>query len=229
LITRKKINSLENKDNIVKEMKDKLSWYANRINQLTNEDKIEVIRSLVEKIEVGIRVENGIREPDVDIKWILSDLISVPSSLQIYSQINTKKNLPIIYDRNNVGILVANLRLRHNITAKKMATLLNVTDATLREIEKGNSRYGYYYYSKYCRHFSVDPYIYLDYYSLTEKTLRDRIEKLKAFVGSKSLRELDKFLGLYSGCLSDCLNKDCNKIKIDRLVTEKLHLYTQKK
>jgi transcriptional regulator with XRE-family HTH domain len=149
--------------------------------------------------------------------------------MQKYSQIDNKKSLPIIYKKNHRGTLVANLRLKHNLTAKKMSSLLNITEHTLKEIEGGKSKYDYYYYSKYCRHFSVDPYIYLDYYSLPEKTLADKVKKLKTFIGVKSLRELDKYLGLYSGCLSDCLSRNVNRNGIDNLVTKKLILYNKKK
>ena len=123
------------------------------------------------------------------------------------------------------GILIKNLRLFNNVTLKELSKLLSVSENSLRTIESTEKESSYYYYHLYCRHFSVDPYIYLDYSNLSTHTLEDKIIAIKAFLGYKNTEDIDKIIGLYSGAISDCKRGRFPKSKVCALLDEFIYEY----
>lgn len=123
------------------------------------------------------------------------------------------------------GVLVKNLRLNNNVTLKDLSKLLNVSENSLRTIESIEKESSYYYYHLYCRHFAVDPYIYLDYSTLPTHTFEEKLIAIKAFYGFKNIEDVDKLLGLYAGSISDVKRGRLCKSKVVNLLDKTIYEY----
>lgn len=227
-----KLKILDNKDLVVSDFKQHIEEYRNNLDNISNTDKMDIIRLLLKEIIVSSRVEDGEKIAEYKLNWILSDLVFEPSRLQMLSQkVIEKKASYYILDNTEIskGVLLTNLRVRNNVTLKQLSADLNLSVNTLKSIECGDCRSPYYYYSIYCRHFNETPYTYLNYKSLPLDTFKDRVEALKAILGMKSNKDLDNSLGLYKGAISDAYNRKRNFSSIDMIIKENLNRYTKEK
>lgn len=119
--------------------------------------------------------------------------------MQIISQYNEEKNLPIICEEKKTvlyGKLLANLRLKNNEFAYQVAEAININISSIKAIECGRARMPFKYYHLYCNHFGVNPITYLKFFELPEKTLKEKTVKLEAYLGLNSHYELEEYLGL---------------------------------
>ncbi|MEG2412375.1 MAG: helix-turn-helix transcriptional regulator [Clostridium sp.] len=123
--------------------------------------------------------------------------------------------------------LITNLRLNNNTTLRELSIALKLSENTLRNIEKGKYKLSFYYYFLYCRHFKVDSYSFLNYSSLPTKTLKDKIETLKAYYGFRNNKQLDALLELYNGAIDDCCSKHINYEKINTKLTTRINEYKE--
>ncbi len=106
--------------------------------------------------------------------------------------------------------------MRNNVTIKGLSKILNVSEVTLRNVERGNVPSPFRYYFLYCRHFEVDSYIYLNYFSLPTKTFNEKIDALKAFYGLSNYREISELIGLHKDAISEVnfKRRDINKVSV---------------
>lgn len=222
--TKKKLNLINDKENVTANIKNEFNFYIDRIDNLTDDEKMSVIRSLIKEIRITTAIDNGIKYPEINIEWNLSDLLFSPTRLQILSQINKNKDVSIASKNTSInrGVLLKNLRLYNNVTLSYLANILNISVGTLKSVEDGSCRSPYYYYNKYSNHFNVSPYSYLKYNLLPTKSLKDKIEYIKACYGLKSNYDLDTFFNLYKGAINDTYNRKRNICKIEMLLDNEL-------
>lgn len=225
------LNILRNKNDVIKNYKSKIEFYKNRTNSLTNVEKRYIIKLFVKEIIIDTKIENGIKYPGIRIVWYLSDLLFESSRLHILSRTYKEKN-PSYYIAEKTGInrahLVANLRLRNNVTMKSLSKILNISEVTLRSVEKGDNPSHFHYYFLYCRHFEVDSYIYLNYFSLPTKTFHEKIDALKAFYGLSSYREVCNLIGLHKDAISEVNFKRRDADKVIKLLDMKIEEFKKR-
>lgn len=123
---------------------------------------------------------------------------------------------------------MANLRLKNNVTMKALSKILNVSEVTLRNVERGNITPAYHYYFLYCRHFEVDSYTYLNYFSLPTKTFHEKIDALKAFYGLSSYREVCNLIGLHKDAISEVNFKRRDADKVIKLLDMKIEEFKKR-
>jgi site-specific DNA recombinase len=75
LITKNKLNSLDDKDSIITEFKSKFDFYKEKIENLSTEEKMQVIRMLIRQITVIPKIEDCKKIGVLHIDFNLSDLI----------------------------------------------------------------------------------------------------------------------------------------------------------
>ena len=98
---------------------------------------------------------------------------------------------------------------------------------TLNSLEKGEIAKPYYYYYIYCRHFNIASYKYLNYFSINLTNYKDKIIFLQLYYGLKKLKELDKKLKLYAGCITDYLSRNRNKY-IENIIDNEINKLKKK-
>jgi len=77
-----KIDMINNKENIVENFKKELEYYKNRINTLTDDEKMKSIRLLVKEIFIEENIYNGQRIAGINIIWNMSDFLFTPSWIE---------------------------------------------------------------------------------------------------------------------------------------------------
>jgi len=228
--TNKKIEIQNNKENIINSYKNKIEYYKNNLENLNDEDKMTAIRMLVKEIKIEEIIHEGERIPSVNILWNMSNLLFKPSSVQRLSLTNTKKN-PTLYIGKNLyiyyGKKIKELRLKNHLSKKELATALGISNVTLNSLEKGEIAKPYYYYYIYCRHFNIASYKYLNYFSINLTNYKDKIIFLQLYYGLKKLKELDKILKLYAGCITDYLSRNRNKY-IENIIDNEINKLKKK-
>lgn len=113
---------------------------------------------------------------------------------------------------------MAELRIKNNITKKDLANSLNISFKTLNNIELGLNNNPYHYYNIYCNHFSLSSNLILDFSLIETDTLVGKIEFLKANLGIRNLKELDTYLNIYPGAISEYLNKKNKNNEIEKKI-----------
>lgn len=111
---------------------------------------------------------------------------------------------------------------------KALSKILNVSEVTLRSVERGDNPSPFHYYFLYCRHFEVDSYIYLNYFSLPTKTFNEKIDALKAFYGLSNYREISELIGLHKDAISEVNFKRRDADKVIKLLDMKIEEFKKR-
>lgn len=143
--------------------------------------------------------------------------------MQLSTQ-TTNKKIPTLYigDRfyKILGVDLKTLRSASRMRLRCLSKALNISEYTLRSLEKGEINKPYEYVHIYCRHFSVDPNEFIKKYNLECNTLNEKIEYLKLYYGVKNLRKLDAILNIYAGGVSDYITRNRNKIVKELIINK---------
>ncbi|WP_294364740.1 recombinase family protein [uncultured Clostridium sp.] len=75
------LDIFENKNRILNDYENTLKYYKDRLENLTLEEKQEVLNLLIKEIRVGTEIVEGELIPKYHIFWYMSDLISVPTGI----------------------------------------------------------------------------------------------------------------------------------------------------
>lgn len=70
-----KINIVKNKESVINKYKSQLELYRDRIENLSDDDKMQIIRLLVKSIVVSTEVVEGDKIPNIHVIWNLSELL----------------------------------------------------------------------------------------------------------------------------------------------------------
>ncbi|MCR6515283.1 helix-turn-helix domain-containing protein [Clostridium sp. LY3-2] len=120
------------------------------------------------------------------------------------------------------------LRLEHNISLLELGAATNISETTISKLERNllSPKNAFYYYKILSDYFKVDYYDTFKLLTLPEKTIQDKILKLKALLGTKNLSDVDTLLGKYETFVNEVLYKEKNNIYIneetEKLITETL-------
>ena len=77
-----KINIVKNKESVINKNKSQLELYRDRIESLSDEDKMKVIRLLIKSIVVYTQVIDGDKIPNIHVIWNSSELLLEPTPVQ---------------------------------------------------------------------------------------------------------------------------------------------------
>lgn len=104
------------------------------------------------------------------------------------------------------------------MTIDNLSKELNISSSTLSCIEHDKIKIPYYYWKIICDYFKIDNIEYLQLYNMKEKTVQEKLIKLRAYIGARGWIDVGKCLGYSKGFISDMItryepNKDIvNKI-----------------
>ncbi len=141
--------------------------------------------------------------------------ITTPTDSEKIPTLYIGKNLYII-----IGIDLKTLRLKNRITSKTLAKDLNISVKTLKALENGEINKPYEYIHTYCRHFSINPNLFIKKYNIECNTFYEKLEYLKLYYGVRNLKNLDVILNTYAGAITEYINKNRNK-GIQQLIINK--------
>ncbi|KYH35812.1 helix-turn-helix protein [Clostridium tepidiprofundi DSM 19306] len=127
-----------------------------------------------------------------------------------------KKFLHIICNKNSPGIKLKNLRVKNNVTLSQLAKYTGISSKTLQRIENDKVKKPYYYWKKICDYFGINHIDYLELLTLPEKTIQEKLIKIRALLGARTWKEVAEYLGYSKEFVSDLLT---------RYTPNKKHLY----
>jgi transcriptional regulator with XRE-family HTH domain len=188
-------------------MSGKLEKYKARLESLSFDDKYNVVRLLVKDIVAEAVIVNGQRISQFEITYQLVKL-EIDTDVRVNSKfdLRTKKSLHIIYTEN-YGTKLRNLRLISGMTAKELSSKINICDKTLRDVERNKISKPFYYWKLICDYFKIDHIDYLELDTMGENTIKEKLEKIRAFIGAKSWEEVGIYLGYSEGFILDLLTR----------------------
>ncbi|WP_052406369.1 recombinase family protein [Clostridium culturomicium] len=93
-----KIDIIKNKESVINKNKSQLELYRDRVESLSDDDKIKIIRLLIKSIVVSTKVVDGYKIPDIQVILNSSELLLEPS--RIHSS-NEHKFCRILYTAIN--------------------------------------------------------------------------------------------------------------------------------
>lgn len=209
-----KLYTFENKISILNDYNNTLKYYKENLENLTIDEKQKVLNVLIKEIQVRTVLHEGELIPRFKIIWNIADLICVPSSFQLSSHTSNEK-IPTLYIGKNlykfIGINLKTFRVKNRISSKDLSKALNISPSTLHKLEKGELKNPYKLIHIYCRHFYIDPTIFIKKYDIICLTLKDKLNYLRLYYGVRSLKEIDLILGTYSGAISQYMSKNINE------------------
>ena len=182
-----KLEIIKNKDEIIKESYTALDYYKNRLNNLTEADKYEIIHILIEKIIVSPIIVDGKKKSNLEAYFHISNLLTARTRVWLVSLKNTTNE--------TIGIKLKNLRLKNNTSRAALAKILNIDDKTLKNVENNvKTKYVYYYIHLYAKIFNVDKVEYFKLYNMKEFSNKDKLLKIRAYIGAKTWYEVADIL-----------------------------------
>ncbi|PJI10196.1 MULTISPECIES: helix-turn-helix domain-containing protein [Clostridium] len=101
------------------------------------------------------------------------------------------------------------LRLKNNMTLDKLSKKINISVDTLMHVEEDKLN-NPYYWRLICNYFGINHINYLKLYNMKEKCSKEKLLKLKAYMGAKSWKSVSISLGYSKDYISEILRK--NKI-----------------
>lgn len=111
---------------------------------------------------------------------------------------------------------------------KELSKVLNISECTLRSVEKGKSPHCFYYYSLYCRHFNVDAYNYLKYFELPTETFDEKVNALKAFYGFRYSKDVSLLIGLHPSTIYEVNLKRKDINQVNKLLDKKIEEFKKR-
>lgn len=199
------LESLKNKESFISSLEDKFSYFNKRINNLNYDDKIQVINLIIKKIVIHTQNNDGVI-PYVEIVLNLVKL-EAQTDMDSYFKFDIDKKLsPLLYD-DSIGYKLKKLRLKNKMTQKQLSKELGFSHMTLLHLEHDKITLPYYYAKKICNYYKVDYVQYLELYSLPEKNYKDKIEKLRAYLGARSWEEVATYLNVKESLIIDYLTR----------------------
>lgn len=205
-----KVIDCKHEDDLINNMASKLKLYHDKIDRLTFEEKYELVKLLVKSIEVGTVITEGKKVSDIRVTYNLVKF-NTCTDKDSYNKFDIEKEfLPIIYknqDSSSRGIKLRTLRLSRNMTIKELSKATNISTTTLMHVEQNKISVPYYYWKKICDYFDVNNIEYLELLTLPEKSIQDKLWKIRIVLGAKTWSEVGKELGYSSGFISDMLNR----------------------
>nr|WP_278337154.1 helix-turn-helix domain-containing protein [Clostridium cavendishii] len=129
--------------------------------------------------------------------------------------------------KNTYGSKLRRLRLKKGLTLKKLSFLMNISSATLKNLEKDRipSPNCYYYYYIYCNKLNVNHIDYLQLLTLSETSIQDKLLKIRAFCGHKTWKETSYYINVHSDTIHNWINNESkptliNVKRIDLLLSK---------
>ena len=130
-----------------------------------------------------------------------------------------KKFLPINIC-NTPGTKLRDLRLKNNMTLKKLANKININAATLMHLEQDKINMPYHYWKAICDCFCINHIEYLELDALKEETIQDKLLKIRAYIGGVKWKDVGDYLGYSKAFTIDLLTRyKPNKNQIRRINT----------
>jgi len=80
--TKEKLETFNNKTTIIKNHEDLVKYYKDRVEALTEQEKVEVIKLFIKEITISSTIDNGEKTPLVNIVWNMSNLLFEPSRIK---------------------------------------------------------------------------------------------------------------------------------------------------
>lgn len=129
----------------------------------------------------------------------------------------TRNFTTYIYEDTS-GTRLKTLRLEHNLTIDNLSKELNISSSTLSSVEHDKIKVPYYYWKIICSYFNVNNIEYLQLYNMKEKTVQEKLIKLRAYIGARGWSDVGKYLGYSKGFVSDMLTRyEPNKNIINKI------------
>jgi transcriptional regulator with XRE-family HTH domain len=144
-----------------------------------------------------------------------------------FDVVNEKK-LPIIYIQkaNNFnedsGMKIRTLRLQSNLTIKELSKLTGINSTTLMHIEHNKIKTPYYYFHLICKVLNTDHIKYLELHNLPEKTIKDKLWKIRILIGANSWEGTGDFLGFKKSKVIEWLNRRKENNKMHEFLSQKI-------
>lgn len=135
-----KYSLLQTENKLLDAAKEQLQHYSSKLDKISDEEKQSAIDFLVKEIVVSYEISEGVKKPMLEATYNFVKL-DICTDKDLNSKFDIKKELlPIIYmPRSNEAIYhkLTNLRLKHNITRKNLASQFGISTYYLKKIELG--------------------------------------------------------------------------------------------
>ena len=202
--------TLNKKNDVVDNATAKLKHYKSRLNNLSIEDKLDIINIFIDKIEVSTAIVNGKKEPVLNTYFNFFKLNAYKDNRVINKFENQKETL---------GLKLKTLRCINNTTLSELSREFNLSYKTLKNAEENyNSKFIYYYCHLYSQKFNVDKIKYFNLYEMKELTNIDKIAKIKAYLGLKTDFQLCDILEINISTLLRIKKSNRSYLKLNNLL-----------
>lgn len=129
----------ENKD-AAEITKNKIDYFRNRLDNLSYEEKREIVKLLIKDIKAGYEIKEGKKMSKVEITY---NIVKVENCTDIRENCNlditSKELFPWKYEapaKETQGTLLRNLRLSNKLTREELSKLTGISVYQIRKIEK---------------------------------------------------------------------------------------------
>lgn len=220
LALEQRTNSHQHEDTLIKNMSDKLKYYHDRIDNLTFEEKQDIVKLLVKSIIAETVIVNGEKTSQFNIIYNLvklDDRMDMDSD----SKFDIHRNKAMIHHQigdETPGSLLRNLRLKSNMTIKQLSKATGIDTTTLMHVEQGKVKMPYFYWKTICNYYGINHIKYLKLYTMNENTIEEKFLKLRACIGAKTWGEVSSRLGYNKAFVSDLLHRyKANSKHLDKI------------
>lgn len=108
------------------------------------------------------------------------------------------------------------------MSIKELSKHVGISETTLSCVERDRIKTPYYYWKHICDYFEVNNIEYLQLYNMKEKTIQEKLYKIRAYIGAKNWDDVGKYLGYSKGFVSDLLTRYVPSKDIINRLTRKL-------